>query len=337
MKRILLCISLFLFSINKVEAIDFVGKSYIVLDSYTGIVLEEQNMHHIQSVASISKVMTAIIAIENGKLSDEYIIGEEVNEAWGSGVYIHIGDTITLQDLLYGLMLRSGNDAALCIAVNVAGSVDKFVDMMNDKAKELNMEHTVFSNPTGLDEEDEGNKSCAYDMALLMKYACDNAVFNDIVSTKSYKRLDGGGTWYNKNRLLDEYEYCVGGKTGYTKKAKRTLITRAIKDQMSLIIVTFNCGNDFEFHKNKYIESFNKYKNSYLLPKGIYKYNGHSFLIDKDIIGIKKKDKNVSFIEDNNRINVMYDDVSINSYNSLSFLQIVFRYCVILLGDMING
>lgn len=112
MKKTLLCISLFLLCIQDISAADFIGKSYIVMDSYNGIVLEEKNAHYVQSVASISKVMTAIVAIENGKLDDEYVIGEEVNKAWGSGVYIHIGDKITLQDLLYGLMLRSGNDVA---------------------------------------------------------------------------------------------------------------------------------------------------------------------------------------------------------------------------------
>ena len=337
MKKVLICISLFFLCIVDVHSIDFVGNSYIVLDSYNGIVLEEKNMHRIQSVASISKVMTAIIAIENGKLNDEYVIGEEVNKAWGSGVYIHIGDKITLQDLLYGLMLRSGNDAALCIAVNIAGSIDKFVEMMNNKAKELNMEHTLFSNPTGLDEEDQGNQSCVYDMAILMKYASENPIFNDIVSTKSYKRLDGGGVWKNKNRLLEEYEYCVGGKTGYTKKAKRTLITRAVKDDMAFIIVTFNCGNDFEFHEEKYKECFKKYQNTYLLPKGIYKYHGHSFLIEKDIVGIKKKDKEVSFVMNDDRVNLVYDGICIKSYSCLSFLEIVGRYWSILLGDFING
>lgn len=208
--------------------------------------------------------------------------------------------------------------------------------MMNDKAKELNMEHTFFSNPTGLDEEDNGNQSCVYDMALLMKYASDNAIFNEIVSTKSYKRLDGGGTWHNKNRLLDEYEYCVGGKTGYTKKAKRTLVTRAVKNNISLIIVTFNCGNDFEFHKEEYEDCFNQYENTYLLPKGIYQYNGHSFLIEKDIIGINKNEE-VSFIDNNNQINVVYDNTVIKSVEYSSSLDIIYKYWKILLGDLISG
>ena len=138
-------------------------------------------------------------------------------------------------------MLRSGNDAAVMIAKAVGKEIPKFVDMMNDKAKELQLHSTTFSNPTGLDEEDAGNQSTVYDMALLMSYCSQNSIFNDIVMKESYKREDGGGTWQNKNRLLKEYEYCVGGKTGFTKKAKRTLVTRAIKNDVSLVIVTFNC------------------------------------------------------------------------------------------------
>lgn len=323
--------------IQNVSAIDFQGKSYVVLDSYNGIVLEEKNAHHIQSVASISKIMTAIVAIENGKLDEEYTIGEEVNKAWGSGVYIHIGDKITLQDLLYGLMLRSGNDAALCIAKNVGGSIDQFVDMMNQKARELNLEHTLFSNPTGLDEEDKGNQSCAFDMAKLMQYCSQNPIFNDIVSTKTYKRLDGNGTWHNKNRLLEEYKYCVGGKTGFTKKAKRTLITRALKKDMSLIIVTFNCGNDFEFHQKKYEECFKKYSNSFLLPQGIYQYHGHSFLIDQDIYCMKEKDANVSFVENKDKIDIQYHGQTMKTVEKQEPIQIIFQYWFILLGEFING
>lgn len=336
MKR-LLCICLCLLLIQNVSAVDFQGKSYVVLDSYNGIVLEEKNASYVQSVASISKIMTAIIAIENGQLDDEYTIGEEVNKAWGSGVYIHIGDKITLQDLLYGLMLRSGNDAALCIAKNIGGSVEKFVEMMNQKAKDLKLDNTVFSNPTGLDEEDKGNQSSVLDMARLMQYCCQNPIFNDIVSTKTYKRLDGNGTWHNKNRLLEEYKYCVGGKTGFTKKAKRTLVTRAVKKDMSLIIVTFNCGNDFEFHEKKYEECFKKYGNTFLLPQGIYQYHGHSFLIDEDIYCIVDKDKEVSFYENKNMIEIQHNGQTIKQVKKQDPLDVILDYWFILLGELING
>ena len=322
-------------SMNSVHAIEFQGKSYVVMDSLNKIVLSSHNGEYVQSVASISKIMTCIIAIEKGDLNDVYTIGEEVNEAWGSGVYIQVGDSISLKDLLYGLMLRSGNDAANCIAVNIGGSIENFVDLMNQKAMELGLKNTVFSNATGLDEEDDGNRSSAYDMAMLMSYCTTNPIFNEIVSTKSYKREDGNGTWHNKNKLLDQYAYCVGGKTGYTKKAKRTLITRAIKDNVSLVIVTFNAGNDFEFHKEMYEECFEDYKNYIVLPRGIYNYQGHSFLIDKDIYG--SEDKEVMFSIEGEMIEVIVSKNRIYEVKKRNMIDVIINYAFIILGEMLYG
>lgn len=337
MKKVLIIICMFLMMVTPVKAVDFVGKSYIVMDSYNRNVLASQNEHHIQSVASISKIMTAIVAIENASLDDVYTIGDEVNQAWGSGVYIHIGDQISLRDLLHGLMLRSGNDAANVIAKNIGGDIETFVSMMNQKAKELEMNDSYFSNPTGLDEEDKGNLSSAYDMALLMSYCSQNALFNDIVSKESYIREDGGGTWKNKNRLLKEYESCVGGKTGFTKKAKRTLVTRAIKDKISLVIVTLNCGNDFEFHEKMYEECFEKYENLLVLPKGIYQYHGHSFLIDEDLYYCGKEKVKPTFELVNDQFQVYVSQNQIYKTKNNYPLNIILRYWLILLGECFNG
>lgn len=337
MKKIFFSICLFIMMIVPVKAVDFTGKAYIVMDSYNQTVLEGHNDHYVQSVASISKIMTAIVAIENGQLDDEYEIGEEVNKAWGSGVYIHIGDHINLRDLLHGLLLRSGNDAANVIAKNIGGDIPRFVEMMNAKAKELNMNDSLFSNPTGLDEEDEGNRSSAYDMALLMSYCTQNPIFNDIIMKETYKREDGGGTWHNKNRLLSEYEYCVGGKTGFTKKAKRTLVTRAIKNDVSLVIVTFNCGNDFEFHKEKYEECFEKYQKILVLPKGIYQYHGHSFLIDQDLYYCGDEVSGASLQGDNQSLRVYVSQNKIYEVQKDSGIKTILRYWFILLGEFING
>lgn len=327
----------FLLCIVNVHAVDFQGQSYIVMESTQHNVLEGKNIHEVQSVASISKIMTAIVAIENGQLDDEYEIGEEVNEAWGSGIYIHIGDRINLRDLLHGLLLRSGNDAANVIAKNVGGSIEHFVEMMNQKAQELHMTDTHFSNPTGLDEEDDGNQSSVYDMALLMSYCSQNPIFNDIVMKETYQREDGGGTWHNKNRLLEEYEYCVGGKTGYTKKAKRTLVTRAIKDDVSLVIVTFNCGNDFEFHQKKYEECFQKYQNVLVLSKGIYQYHGHSFLIDQDLYYCGQESQNVSLQSQGDILKVYVNENPIYEVNQQNALQMIFQYAWMLFGECMNG
>ncbi|MCD7840386.1 MAG: D-alanyl-D-alanine carboxypeptidase [Erysipelotrichaceae bacterium] len=336
MKKILIVLCLML-SLNNVYAVEFNGKAYIVMDSYNLTVLEGKNINEVQSVASISKIMTAIIAIENGNLNDVYTIGEEVNEAWGSGVYIHIGDTISLRDLLHGILLRSGNDASLVCAKNIGGDIETFVAMMNAKAKQIGMNNTHFSNPTGLDEEDDGNQSTVYDMALLMSYCSQNPIFNDIVSQTSYQREDGNGTWTNKNKLLSMYEYCVGGKTGYTKKAKRTLVTRAIKGNVSLVIVTFNCGNDFEFHQQKYEECFDKYHSILILHKGIYNYHGHSFLIDEDLYYNSEDTQSVSYMIEDNIISIVVNNQIIYNTESENSINIIFQYFLILFGEMING
>lgn len=213
--------------------------------------------------------MTAIVAIENSDISKVVTVGDEILQAYGSGIYIQIGEEIKLEDLLYGLMLRSGNDAALAIAVAVAGDVDRFVEMMNEKAEELGMKNTEFNNPSGLDEE-EGNYSSAYDMALLMSYAMKNDEFKEITGTKNHSVETNKNVyeWHNKNKLLSSYKYITGGKTGYTKKAKRTLVTSASKDGVNLTVVTINDGDDWDDHKNLYEEAFQEYTSYMILNKG---------------------------------------------------------------------
>lgn len=300
LKIISLIISLTMMPLENIKNIPFQGKSYIVMEANNQIVIEGSNQDYIQSVASISKIMTCIIAIENMELDTIITIDDTVNKAWGSGIYVHIGDKISLRDLLYGLMLRSGNDAALMIAKAVAKDVGKFVDMMNDKAKELELHSTTFANPTGLDEEDNGNLSTVYDMARLMAYCHQNPIFNEIVGTVEYQREDGNGTWHNKNKLLTNYKYCIGGKTGFTKKAKRTLVTMARKNDLDLIIVTFNCGNDFAFHQSKYEECYEMLKATKIFSKGIVEFEQKQYYLDFDILVNKKpSDKvDVSLIND---------------------------------------
>ena len=150
------------------KAFDTSATSAILMDMDSGRILYSKNIHNVRTVASISKIMTCIVAIESGKLNDVVTIGDEILGAYGSGIYIKNGEQLKLEDLLYGLMLRSGNDAALAIAHYVGGDVESFVSMMNDKAKELGMNNSVFNNPSGLDQ-DKGNYSTAYDMAILTR------------------------------------------------------------------------------------------------------------------------------------------------------------------------
>lgn len=214
------------------------------------------------------KIMTAILAIESGKINDKVVIGDEIISAYGSGIYIKQNEEMTLLDLVYGLMLRSGNDAALSIAKVVSNDTESFVKLMNEKAIELGMKDTIFNNPSGLDTP-KSNYSTAYDMAILTSYAMKNELYKKVVSTKKYTLKTNMNTyiWHNKNKLLNSYKYTTGGKTGFTEIAKRTLVTTASKDNLNLVVVTLNDGNDFLDHKNLYEEAFNSYKKYSILKK----------------------------------------------------------------------
>ena len=270
MKRIIVLCILLLMPI-RIKAIEISASSAILVDTDSGRILYSKNIHDKRSVASISKIMTAIIAIESEKLDDEVCIGNEVDKAYGSGIYIKKGEHIKLKDLVYGLMLRSGNDAALAIANYVGGDVSSFVSMMNDKAMKLGMKNSVFNNPSGLDEEDAGNISTAYDMSLLISYAIKNDTFKKIVGTKKYVAHTDMNhySWINKNKLLFSYKYATGGKTGFTVKARRTLVTTASRDGLNLAVVTLNDGNDFFDHMNLFEYGFSNYTSYQILSSGI--------------------------------------------------------------------
>lgn len=268
MKKIIVALILFFILPLNLKAITVSAECAILMDQNSKRILYEKNIHKVKSVASISKIMTAILAIESGKLKDMVVIGDEIDGAYGSAIYIKKGEQMSLLDLVYGLMLRSGNDAALAIAKHVSGSVDEFVKLMNEKAKEVGMKNTVFNNPSGLDNEDgDGNFSTAYDMALLASYAMDNETYRKITATKRHvvKTNMNVYEWINKNRLLSLYKYATGGKTGFTEKAKRTLVTTASKDNFDLVAVTLNDGNDFQDHQTLFEYAFNNYKNYQLL------------------------------------------------------------------------
>ncbi len=278
----------------------FATSSYIVMDSDSKRVLEGNNQNEKMLIASTTKIMTAIIAIENANIQKTIKVNDKILKAYGSNIYIEINEKIKLIDLIYGLMLRSGNDASLAIANGVAKDEKSFVKLMNKKAKKIGMDNTFFYNPHGLEEQNGlGNTSTAYDMALLMQYAMKNKTFQKIVSTKYYslKTNFKSYTWKNKNRLLFDYKYTTGGKTGFTKKARRTLVTSAKKDNKKLIIVTLNYADDFNFHKNLYEKNFNNTIVKKILDKDKFnvksKYaKNYKLYIKKDYkILIKQNDK----------------------------------------------
>ncbi len=263
----------------------YYARNYIVLDDSSHEILEGENIHASYSVASISKIMTAILALESDSLFEVILVDDIIKTIEGSSLYLSIGDKITILDLVYGLLLRSGNDAAVLIANNIGKDVADFVNMMNVKAQEIGMENTIFHNPSGLDIFDEGNISSCYDMAILMSYCLKNELFRTIIHTQSYTNPIKG-VWSNKNKLLRQYDFCIGGKTGYTKKARRTLINAAEKEGQTLIVVTFDCGSDFAFHKTLFEKYFNNYYYIIALEKG--KNQIEQFQIETEkVIGIR--------------------------------------------------
>lgn len=227
------------------------AKSAVVIDADTGRILYEQDAHTRRGMASTTKIMTALIALEQASPDMLVTVDPRACGVEGSSVYLFAGEKITMETLLYALMLQSANDAAEAIAYAIAGSVEKFADLMNQKADELGLTATHFENPHGLDGET--HYTTAYELALIAAYAMKNDSFAEIVSTvKRVVPLHNGEAsrlLINHNRLLREYDDIIGVKTGYTKKCGRTLVSAAERDGVRLICVTLNDGNDWMDHR----------------------------------------------------------------------------------------
>jgi D-alanyl-D-alanine carboxypeptidase len=218
-----------------------------MIDVQSGRILYAKHADERLPIASLTKIMTAIVAIENSRLTDMVTVPPEAVGVEGSSIYLKAAERIPLKDLLYGLMLRSGNDAAVAIARHVGGSVEGFVYMMNEKAAYLGLENTHFANPHGLDAPE--HYSSAADLARLTAYALKNPTFREIVKTQ-VKTVPWPGEewhrkWYNKNKMLRFYKGADGVKTGYTKKARRTLVSSATRNGRQLVTVTLNAPDDW--------------------------------------------------------------------------------------------
>ena len=237
------------------NAVSTSATSAILMDADSGRVLYEQNADAKMLIASTTKIMTALVAIREGEPSDVVTVSREAALTEGSAMYLKEGEQLTLETLLYGLMLCSGNDAAVAIAQHVGGSVEGFVAMMNETAKELGLTSTSFANPNGLDAQD--HYSTARDMATLACAAMKNETFARIVSTRSV--TINGRTMSNHNKLLSMAEGCIGLKTGYTKAAGRTLVSCGTRNGQRLVAVTLQDGNDWADHQALYDYGFSTY------------------------------------------------------------------------------
>lgn len=261
---VLSCVILFSVFPCPAGAVSTSAVSSILMDVDSGRVLYADNETAQMRIASTTKIMTALVAIENGDLDDVWTVKRAETLVEGTSMYLREGEQLTLETMLYGLLLCSGNDAALAIADAVGGSQEKFVAMMNAKAKELGMTGSSFANPNGLDAE--GHYSTALDMAKLACAAVNNETLVRIASTKSV--TIGGRTMTNHNKLLSNVEGCIGLKTGYTRAAGRTLVSCVQRNGQRIVAVTLHDPDDWTDHQKLYEYAFSAWPAQRALSMG---------------------------------------------------------------------
>lgn len=237
---------------SKAEAIpEISAKAAVVMNGLTREVIYSKNKDQKLSMASTTKIMTSLLLIESGLLNENHTVSADA-VVEGSSIGLKAGDVISGENLLAGMMLESGNDAATATAIAISGSVLEFSKKMNDRAKQIGMQNTNFVTPSGLDSDE--HYSTAYDMALLTAEALQVKEFREICSTVSMSASYGtppqNHDFYNHNKLLTEYEGAIGVKTGYTKKSGRCLVSAALRDGKLIIVVTLSDPNDWQDHKN---------------------------------------------------------------------------------------
>lgn len=264
-------------------SVDVSAQSAVLIDASDGSVLFSKNENERLPMASTTKIMTALVTIENYDISKTVSVSKSAVGVEGSSVYLFEGEQMTMENLLYCMLLESANDAATAIAVEVAGSVEAFADMMNEKAKQLRLNNTHFTNPHGLDNSE--HYTSAYDLAQIARAALQNPTFREIVST--YKKTvplnstNGVRLLINHNRLLRTYDGAIGVKTGYTKRSGRCLVSAAERDGLTLIAVTINAPNDWHDHTAMLDMGFSSYESVVLCP-------AESFSMRVDVVNGKE-------------------------------------------------
>ncbi len=248
------------------ESLEISAEAAVVLCAESREIVFSKNMNEQLSMASTTKIMTAVLALEYGALDEMLVVTDEMISVEGTSMGLLDGDSVSLLTLVKGLLLQSGNDAANAIAYIVGGDIPTFVKMMNDKAKEIGMNSTSFQTPSGLDGEN--HYSTAYDMALLACYAIQNPLFREICSSDKLVVYYGNSPYRrvltNHNKLLSMYDGVFGIKTGFTKKSGRCLVSAATKDNKTLVVVTLNAPDDWNDHIKMYDFSFDKVKSAEL-------------------------------------------------------------------------
>lgn len=274
-KQLLIIITVLLM-INPLEsayASEGTAKSYCVMNADTGEIVFKKNSGVRMPMASTTKIMTLIAAIENSTPEEIVTVREEATRVEGSSAYLKPGAKITMNDLLYGMVLNSGNDAAEAVAYHISGSGKEFAELMNDIAKKIGAENTHFENPSGLGSN--GHFTTASDLAKITAYGLKNSYFRQIVSTENHRGrmvLEDGSIldtdFTNHNRLLHELDGCIGVKTGYTKAAGRCLVSAILRDGCEYIIVTLNDSDDWNTHKALCEKAFKERKRKIIIKNG---------------------------------------------------------------------
>ncbi len=254
------------------------AQAAILIEASSGDVIYEKNAGERLPMASTTKIMTALVALEHGDFSKPVRVAEAAVGVEGSSIYLAAGEELTLENLVYALMLESANDAAAAIAYEVAGGIPEFAALMNETAETLGLADTHFTNPHGLD--DEMHYTTAHDLAKLTAYAMENPVFREIAST--YKRTiplcrpsdadEGVRVLLNHNKLLRMSEDVIGGKTGFTKRSGRCLVSAAERDGVRVIAVTLNAPDDWNDHLTLHELGFSHYHREILAKPGGFTY-----------------------------------------------------------------
>lgn len=237
------------------------AQSAVVIDANSGRILFSHNAQHKMGMASTTKIMTAITALENADINSIATVSPNSYGVEGSSMYLVLDEELSLENLLWGLMLVSGNDAATAVAEHVSGSVEKFAELMNSTAHKIGATDSNFTNPHGL--SDDNHYTTAQDLAKITAYALKNPKFREIVSTRTksipWKDHDYNRHLVNHNKFLTMYDGCIGVKTGFTKATGRCLVTAVEKDGMCLVCVTLNAPDDWNDHKVLYDNAFSEY------------------------------------------------------------------------------
>ena len=287
------------FPVNAFAAPENSAKAVVLVHADTGQVLFSQNADSQMLIASTTKIMTALVVLDHCNPDDKVKILPEYTTVEGSSMYLKAGELYAVRDLLYGMLLASGNDAATALAYYCGGSIDGFAKMMNEKAGELGLCNSSFKNPHGLDAD--GHYSSAEDLAIITREAMKNELFAKIVSTKTYNV--GDKTYINHNKLLWNYEGTLGVKTGYTMAAGRSLVSCAERNGLRFICVTLSDPNDWNDHKSLYDWAFENFEYRNVLPIGVISeipvISG-----EKDSVGVVSSSNDRILVNKNARLNI---------------------------------